>query len=289
MQYAVAMTIDRNQRPLEDGIHRDLSGRITYAGYLRLDLLLAAQQPLSDPPHHDEMLFVVQHQVSELWLKLMIHELSAAIGHLKRDEVWRCRKVLARCKQVLRQLTEQWSVLETMTPAEYMEFRDVLGPSSGFQSLQYRTVEFLLGNKRASMLAPHRHREDLHAGLKAALEGPSLYDATVRLLARRGFAISREVLDRDLSTPHRSDPTVLSAWLEIYRDTRRHWDLYQLGEELVDLEDWFQQWRFRHMTTVKRIIGFKRGTGGTAGVGYLRRALDMTFFPELWEVRTELN
>ena len=289
MQYAVAMTIDRNQRPLEAGIHRDLSGRITYGGYLRLDLLLAAQQPLSEPPHHDEMLFVVQHQVSELWLKLMIHELSAAIGHLKRDEVWRCRKVLARCKQVLRQLTEQWSVLETMTPAEYMEFRDVLGPSSGFQSLQYRTVEFLLGNKNAAMLEVFAHDPDGQAGLRAALDAPGLYDEFLCYLARWGHPVDARQLERDWRQPHAFDASLVPVFESIYEDTDRYWREYALCEDLVDLETQFQLWRFRHMRTVMRIIGFKRGTGGSSGVGFLQQALELTFFPELFEVRTHIG
>ncbi|ASR42609.1 tryptophan 2,3-dioxygenase [Xanthomonas citri pv. mangiferaeindicae] len=283
------MTIDRNQRPLEDGIHRDLSGRLTYSGYLRLDLLLAAQQPLSEPPHHDEMLFVVQHQVSELWLKLMIHELSAAIAHLRRDEVWRCRKVLARCKQVLRQLTEQWSVLETMTPAEYMEFRDVLGPSSGFQSLQYRTVEFLLGNKNAAMLEVFAHDPDGQAGLRAVLEQPGLYDEFLRYLARWGHPVASAHVARDWAQPHVFDADLVPVLRTIYEDTDRWWREYSLCEDLVDLESQFQAWRFRHMRTVMRIIGFKRGTGGSSGVGFLRQALELSFFPELFEVRTHLG
>ncbi|WP_101925599.1 MULTISPECIES: tryptophan 2,3-dioxygenase [Luteimonas] len=283
------MTIDRNQRPLEAGIHRDLSGRVTYAGYLRLDLLLAAQQPLSDPPHHDEMLFVVQHQVSELWLKLMIHELRAALAHLDRDEVWRCRKVLARCKQVLRQLTEQWSVLETMTPAEYMEFRDVLGPSSGFQSLQYRTVEFLLGNKNAQMLDVFAHDPEGQAGLREVLDAPGLYDAFLRYLARWGHPVDARHLDRDWRAPHVFDDALVPVFEAIYENTDRHWREYALCEDLVDLESQFQLWRFRHMRTVMRIIGFKRGTGGSSGVGFLQQALQLTFFPELFEVRTHVG
>ncbi len=283
------MSIQDNQRPLEEGIHTDLAGRISYAGYLRLDLLLAAQQPVSDPPHHDELLFVVQHQVSELWMKLMIHELRAALVHLQRDEVWQCRKVLARSKQVLRQLTEQWSVLETLTPSEYMGFRDLLGPSSGFQSLQYRTIEFLLGNKNADMLRVFAHDPQGQAELETVLRAPSLYEEFLRYLARFGHAIPAERQERDWSQPHANDPSLLPVFEAIYEDTGRYWREYALCEDFVDLETQFQLWRFRHMRTVLRIIGFKRGTGGSSGVGFLRQALELTFFPELFEVRTLID
>lgn len=288
-RYPDAMAIDNNQRALEDGIHTDLDGRITYGGYLRLDQLLASQQPLSDPPHHDEMLFIVQHQVSELWLKLVIHELSAAIAHLRRDEVWRCQKVLARCKQVLRQLTEQWSVLETLTPSEYMEFRGVLGPSSGFQSLQYRQVEFLLGNKNAAMLKVFAYDPTGQAALREALESPGLYDEFLRYLARWGHAVPARHLERDWSQPHVRDPELLPVFERIYENTGTYWREYALCEDLVDLETQFQLWRFRHMRTVMRIIGFKRGTGGSSGVGFLKQALELTFFPELFDVRTQIG
>ena len=283
------MSIQDNQRPLEEGIHTDLAGRISYAGYLRLDLLLAAQQPVSDPPHHDELLFVVQRQVSELWMKLMIHELRAALVHLQRDEVWQCRKVLARSKQVLRQLTEQWSVLETLTPSEYMGFRDLLGPSSGFQSLQYRTIEFLLGNKNADMLRVFAHDPQGQAELETVLRAPSLYEEFLRYLARFGHAIPAERQERDWSQPHANDPSLLPVFEAIYEDTSRYWREYALCEDFVDLETQFQLWRFRHMRTVLRIIGFKRGTGGSSGVGFLRQALELTFFPELFEVRTLID
>jgi tryptophan 2,3-dioxygenase len=283
------MSIQDNQRPLEEGIHTDLAGRMSYAGYLRLDLLLAAQQPVSQPPHHDELLFVVQHQVSELWMKLMIHELRAALVHLQRDEVWQCRKVLARSKQVLRQLTEQWSVLETLTPSEYMGFRDLLGPSSGFQSLQYRTIEFLLGNKNADMLRVFAHDPQGQADLEQVLRAPSLYEEFLRYLARFGHAIPAERQERDWSLPHVNDPALLPVFEAIYEDTGRYWREYALCEDFVDLETQFQLWRFRHMRTVLRIIGFKRGTGGSSGVGFLRQALELTFFPELFEVRTMID
>ena len=283
------MSIDQNERPLEAGIHTDLSGRMTYGGYLRLDRLLSAQQPLSDPPHHDEMLFIVQHQVSELWLKLLIHELSAAIDHLRHDRAWQFGKVVARCKRVLEQLTAQWSVLETLTPSEYMEFREVLGPSSGFQSLQYRTVEFLMGNKNAAMLKVFAHDAAGHAALEAVLRAPSLYDEFLRYLARWGHAVPAVHLERDWTKPHVLDPALTAVFERIYEDTGRYWREYALCEDLVDLESQFQLWRFRHMRTVMRIIGFKRGTGGSSGVGFLKQALELTFFPELFEVRTQIE
>ncbi len=283
------MSIDQNERPLEAGIHTDLAGRMTYAGYLRLDRLLSAQQPLSKPPHHDEMLFIVQHQVSELWLKLLIHELSAAIEHLRNDRVWQFGKAVARCKRVLEQLTAQWSVLETLTPSEYMEFRDILGPSSGFQSLQYRSVEFLMGNKNAGMLRVFAHDPEGQAELKLKLDAPSLYDEFLRYLARWGHAVPDTHLERDWSKPHVLDPALTAVFERIYEDTGRYWREYALCEDLVDLETQFQLWRFRHMRTVMRIIGFKRGTGGSSGVGFLKQALDLTFFPELFEVRTSIG
>ncbi|GAB3379401.1 tryptophan 2,3-dioxygenase [Lysobacter fragariae] len=283
------MSVEKNQRELETGIHTDLAGRTTYGGYLRLDRLLSAQQPLSDPPHHDEMLFIVQHQVAEVWMKLMIHELRAAIAYLRDDQVWQARKVLARCKQVLRQLTEMWSVLETLTPSEYMEFRDVLGPSSGFQSLQYRTIEFLLGNKNAAMLKVFAHDAAGQATLKDVLEAPGLYDEFLLYLARWGHDIPAVQRERDWSAPHVSNPALVPVFERIYEDTNRYWREYSLCEDLVDLETHFQLWRFRHMRTVLRIIGFKRGTGGSSGVGFLKQALELTFFPELFEVRTSIG
>ncbi len=283
------MSIDNNQRPLEAGIHTDLQGRLTYGGYLRLDQLLSAQQPLSNPPHHDEMLFIIQHQTSELWLKLLAHELRAAIGFLQRDEVWQCRKVLARSKQVLRQLTEQWSVLETMTPSDYMGFRELLGPSSGFQSLQYRTIEFMLGNKNAAMLKVFAHDPDGQAGLAAVLDAPSLYDEFLLYLARFGHPVPAAHLARDWRQPHVFDAELVPVFARVYEDTDRYWREYELCEDFVDLESQFQLWRFRHMRAVQRIIGFKRGTGGSSGVGFLRQALELSFFPELFDVRTTLE
>ena len=288
-RYPCAMAIDQNERPLEDGIHTDLDGRITYGGYLRLDRLLDAQQPLSDPAHHDEMLFIVQHQVSELWLKLLVHELQAAVGHLRVDRLAPCQKIFARCKGVLRQLTGMWSVLETLTPSEYAEFRELLGPSSGFQSAQYRTVEFLLGNKNAGMLKVFAHDPAAQAMLRSALEAPGLYDEALCYLARRGHAVPVRHLQRDWTRPHVMDEELVPVFEGIYRDTAADWEAYHLCEDLVDLESEFQLWRFRHMRTVMRIIGFKRGTGGSSGVGFLKQALDLTFFPELFEVRTRIG
>ncbi len=281
------MSIDNNQRPLEAGIHTDLQGRLTYGGYLRLDRILSAQQPLSG--HHDEMVFIVQHQTSELWMKLLIHELRAARAFLQRDQVWQCRKVLARAKQVLRQLTEQWSVLETMTPSEYMGFRELLGPSSGFQSLQYRSIEFLLGNKNAAMLKVFAHDPEGQARLAAVLDAPSLYDEFLLYLARFGHPVPAAHLQRDWRLPHVFDAELVPVLARIYEDTDRYWREYELCEDFVDLESQFQLWRFRHMRAVQRIIGFKRGTGGSSGVGFLRQALDLSFFPELFDVRTSLE
>ena len=266
--------------------HVDFSAAMSYGDYLRLGQLLDCQQPVSD--QHDEMLFIVIHQATELWMKLVLHELRAATAHLRADNLKASFKGMARVSRIQAQLIQSWDVLSTLTPADYLSFRDKLGHSSGFQSYQYRLIEFALGNKNAAMLEPHRHRPELHATLDAALRAPSLYDEVIALLARRGFAIDGALLRRDVSTAHRSDASVRAAWLAVYRDTAKFWELYELAEELVDLEDWFQQWRFRHVTTVERIIGRKPGTGGTAGVAYLRGALDIRFFPELWEVRTEL-
>jgi tryptophan 2,3-dioxygenase len=278
-----------NQRDLEAGIQTDLDGQITYGGYLQLDTLLSAQRPLSDPPHHDEMLFIVQHHVAELWMKLMLHELTAAVAHLRRDDVDACLKILARVKQVQRQLFEQWAVLETLTPSEYLEFRGVLGPSSGFQSLQYRKIEFTLGNKNAAMLKVFAHDPAGQAGLRAVLEAPSLYDEFLRYLARRGHAVPAELLERDWTQPYRRHPGLLPVLKRIYDGRAQFWPEYHLCEQLVDVEESFQLWRFRHMKTVERIIGHRRGTGGSSGVSFLKKALDLEFFPELLDVRTELG
>ena len=278
-----------NQRPIEAGVITDLSDRLSYGGYLRLDLLLSAQQPLSKPPHHDELLFIVQHQVAELWLKLVIHELRAALAARQRDDLGGVQKILARVKQVQRQLFEQWGVLETLTPSEYLQFRHLLGPASGFQSLQYRLVEFLLGNKNADMVGVFSYDPAAQAELRAALESPSLYDEFLRYLARHGHAIPADRLERDHTIPHVRDERLIPVLRRIYEDTANHWEEYAMAEQLLDIEQNFQMWRFRHMKTVERIIGFRRGTGGSSGVGFLKQALELTFFPELLDVRTELG
>ncbi|MBB5209191.1 tryptophan 2,3-dioxygenase [Chiayiivirga flava] len=283
------MPADTNQRPLEHDITTDLRDRLTYGGYLQLDTLLSAQLPLSDPPHHDEMLFIIQHQTSELWMKLVIHELRGAIAHLRADHVDPCLKMLARVKTIQKQLSEQWSVLETLTPSEYLEFRHVLGPASGFQSLQYRLVEFLLGNKNADMLRVFDHDAAGHAELREALESPSLYDELLRWLARRGHAIPGELLEREWSQPHRRSEALIPVYKRIYENTEEFWEEYHLCEQLVDVETNFQIWRFRHVKTVERIIGYRKGTGGSSGVAFLRKALDLTFFPELFDVRGVLE
>ncbi|MFN9726433.1 tryptophan 2,3-dioxygenase [Acidovorax sp.] len=264
----------------------DLSGCMSYGDYLQLDAILSAQKTLS--PAHDEMLFIVQHQTSELWMKLMLHELRAAIGHMARDELPPAFKMLARVSKIMEQLVHAWDVLATMTPPEYSAMRPYLGQSSGFQSYQYRCIEFAMGNKNRAMLKPHEHRADLLALVQAAYAAPSLYDEALRLLARRGIPVPASHLERDWTLPYQEDPGVEQAWLTVYRNPREHWDLYQLGEELTDLEDAFRLWRFRHVTTVERVIGFKRGTGGTGGVSYLRKMLDVVLFPEIWKLRTDL-
>lgn len=268
------------------GAHTDFAADMSYGDYLALDELLEVQRPRS--PHHDELLFIVQHQTTELWMKLILHEVKGAMAQVRADDFGPAFKMLARVSRVMSQLIQAWDVLSTLTPSEYTAFRPFLGRSSGFQSYQYRMIEFLLGNKNRAMLAPHRHRPDLHEPLRAVLEAPSLYDEAITALARAGFAIAPDCLTRDWSEPYRAEPSVRDAWLAVYRDPQRHWNLYELAEKLVDLEDTFRQWRFRHVTTVERVIGLKQGTGGTAGVGYLRRVLEVQLFPELWEVRTWL-
>jgi tryptophan 2,3-dioxygenase len=278
-----------NKRDLEAGIELDLNGRMTYGGYLRLDTLLSAQQPLSDPPHHDELLFIVQHQVAELWMKLLIHELKSAIAHLRVDDLNACLKILARVKQVQRQLFEQWAVLETLTPSEYLEFRGVLGASSGFQSLQYRCIEFLLGNKNAQMLAVFDCDPTAQAELRDTLEAPGLYDEFLRYLGRHGHAVPTELLERDWREPYRRHEALLPVFKRIYEERAAFWSEYHMCEQLVDVEESFQLWRFRHMKTVERIIGHRRGTGGSSGVAFLKKALELEFFPELLDVRTVLG
>jgi len=270
---------------LDDGVITDFHDRMTYGGYLQLDLLLAAQKPLSS--HHDEMLFVIQHQTSELWFKLILHELRAAIGHIQRDELEATFKILARVKHIQAQLVSQWNVLATLTPSEYGEFRHVLGPASGFQSLQHRIIEFTFGNKDRRLLAVHAG--EARAALQAALEAPTLYDEFLRYLARRGKPVPAAVLQRDVSEPHRSEPGVREVLREIYEHPEENWDAYEMCEKLIDVDEQLALWRFRHVKVVQRIIGWKRGTGGTSGVDYLQTLVDVRLFPDLWDVRTELK
>lgn len=270
----------------EEKAQLDFSASMSYSDYLSLDQILSAQHPRS--PAHDEMLFIVQHQTSELWMKLMLHELRAAIRAIAEDDLSSAFKMLARVSRIMEQLVHAWDVLATMTPPEYSAMRPYLGASSGFQSWQYRCIEFALGNKNAAMLKPHAHRPELLAEVEAAWRAPSLYDEALRLLARRGLDVPADHLERDWSKPYESSDGVEQAWLVAYREPKKYWELYQLGEELTDLEDAFRLWRFRHVTTVERVIGFKRGTGGTGGVSYLRKMLDVVLFPEIWKLRTDL-
>ena len=264
----------------------DFSQSMSYGDYLQIDTILSAQKPLS--PTHDELLFIIQHQTSELWMKLMLHELTAAMRHIAQDDLPPAFKMLARVSKIMEQLVHAWDVLATMTPPEYTAMRPYLGQSSGFQSFQYRCIEFSLGNKNAAMLKPHAHAPERLALVQAAYETPSLYDEALKLMARRGIAVPESHLQRDWTQPYAASPEVEAAWLHVYRDPKAHWDLYQLAEELTDLEDAFRLWRFRHVTTVERVIGFKRGTGGTGGVSYLRKMLDVVLFPEIWTLRTAL-
>jgi tryptophan 2,3-dioxygenase len=276
-----------NHRPVEPGIVSDFSERLSYSGYLSLDGLLSQQRPLSQPPHHDEMLFIIQHQVSELWMKLLIHELSAAIDHICHDRLPPCLKILSRVKLIQIQMFEQWAVLETLTPSEYMEFRSVLGSASGFQSYQYRKLEFLLGNKNPDTIRVFAHDAAIYEDLKRTLESPSLYDEFLRYLSRRDYGIPDECRERNWAVPHSRNEALVGVFREIYRNPKQHWEAYEMCEKLVDVEEYFQLWRFRHLKTVERIIGFRQGTGGSSGVGFLRQALELTFFPELLASRTE--
>jgi tryptophan 2,3-dioxygenase len=285
------MTEERPEirRELEEGIERDFAEQMSYGDYLCLDQLLSAQRPRSTPPQHDELLFIIQHQTSELWLKLMVHELRSARSLLATDDLAPALKRLARVKHVQRTLTEQWSVLATMTPSEYAEIRPFLATSSGFQSAQYREVEFLLGNKDAAMVDVFRHDPTARAELDVLLHEPSLYDEFLRYLARAGYAVPAELLERDWTLPYRMHPGLVDTIAEVYAAPHDHWGVYETCEELVDVEDNFQGWRFRHLQVVQRTIGHKSGTGGSSGVDFLRRALDLTFFPELFEVRTRVG
>jgi tryptophan 2,3-dioxygenase len=281
--------VEGNTRAIEDSVVTDFADRMSYGGYLDLATLLSAQRPLSDPEHHDELLFIIQHQTTELWLKLVLHELSAACELLRGGQLAPALKCIARVKHIQRTLTEQWSVLATLTPTEYVQFRGVLGSASGFQSAQYRAVEFTLGNKNAGMLQVFAADPVAYPLVAAALEAPSLYDEFLRMLARSGYAIPTSVLERDVTKAWTFTPELVPVFAQIYADPQANWAAYETCEELVDLEDNFQLWRFRHFKTVERIIGFKTGTGGSSGVPFLRRALELTFFPELFAVRTEIE
>ncbi|WP_349899832.1 tryptophan 2,3-dioxygenase [Parafrigoribacterium soli] len=278
-----------NERIIESEIVTDFKDRMSYGSYLQLDKLLAAQVPVSDPVHHDEVLFIIQHQTSELWLKLMRHELLSARALIAADELQVALKRIARVKHIQRQLTEQWSVLATLTPTEYAQFRGYLGNASGFQSYQYRAVEFLLGNKNAGMLRVFESNPEAHELLSTLLAEPSVYDEFLRYLARHGFDVPASVLDRDVTQGYAFHEELVDTFREIYEHPEEHWLAYETCEEFVDLEDNFQLWRFRHVKTVMRIIGTKRGTGGSSGVSFLQKALDLTFFPELFAVRTEIR
>lgn len=280
------MTSREDYDPSGEGATMSFDGRMYYTDYLRLDDILGAQEPLSDA--HDEMLFIVQHQTSELWMRLAIHELTAARTAIAEDRLPPAMKMLARVSRIFEQLNSSWDVLRTMTPSDYTHFREKLGQSSGFQSWQYRLIEYVLGNRNHAMLRPHAHRPDIAARLEAELAAPSLYDEVLRLAARRGIAMPAAVLTRDVSQTHKPDDGVMAGWRAVYEAPENHWDLYELAEKLVDFEDYFRRWRFNHVTTVERVIGFKRGTGGTGGISYLKRMLEVELFPELWHVRTEL-
>src|SRR5210317_1151714 len=276
----------RNFRELEQSIHTDLKGRMTYGQYLHLDDILNAQYCLSE--EHDEMLFIIIHQASELWLKLAGHEVEAAIRNLQGENFRHAFKVIARVKLILTQLTQSWSILSTMTPVDYLKFRETLGPASGFQSYGYRKLEFLLGNKNERLVDVHRHDSEVYDELKRVLVEPGLYDVVLRKLSDVGFDINEHMLERDFSQPYEADASVQAAWLAIYRDPEKHFELYELAEKLVDIEDAFQAWRFKHMYTVQRIIGNRQGTGGSSGVPFLKKAIDTSFFPELFAIRSDL-
>lgn len=274
---------------MESGIELDLRDQLSYADYLCLDQLLSAQKPLSQPQHHDELLFIIQHQTSELWMKLILHELKAAINHIQRDNLDPCFKILARVKQIQMQLFNQWAVLETLTPSEYAQFRDVLANASGFQSPQYRQIEFLLGNKHTPMIEVFRHDDRIYQEMEQLLHQPSIYDEFLLHLHRENFAVPNRCIERDWSIAHERNTDLIPIFKQIYDDPEKHWNDYAMCEKLVDVEENFQLWRFRHMKTVERIIGYKRGTGGSSGVNFLKRALEFSFFPELIDVRTQIG
>ncbi|WP_078380264.1 tryptophan 2,3-dioxygenase [Sutcliffiella halmapala] len=277
---------EKNATSDEKAIHTDFTNNMTYGEYLNLDKILSAQNRLSG--HHDEMLFIVIHQVSELWMKLILHETKAAIESIEKDDLSTAQKRLARVSKTQSQIIQAWDVLSTLTPSEYMEFRDSLGQASGFQSYQYRMIEFSLGYKTDHVLKIYQKDPALHTILKEAYEAHSLYDVSIRALHRAGLEIDIDVLERDITQTYKENDSVRDAWMKVYKNVDQYWELYELAEKLIDIEDWLQQWRFRHMKTVERIIGFKMGTGGSSGVGYLKKVLDQRFFPELWAIRTEL-
>lgn len=278
-----------SKRKLEKSIHTDLSRDDDYTGYLQLDKLLDAQKPLSEPPHHDEMLFIVQHQVAELWIKLLIHEFARAIEYMRADDMSPAVKNLARCRHIQNQLYNQWKVLDTLTPSEYAQFRHVFGKASGFQSAQYRILEFVLGNKSRSMLAVHEHQPEWHGRLEQALQAPSIYEEFLMHLARQGLPVPRHTIDRDFSSARDEDDGVVAVLKTIYDNPNEYWAQYETCEALMDIANSFQFWRFHHMKTVERIIGHKRGSGGSSGVSFLKKAIDSEFFPELIRVRTEIG
>jgi len=276
-------------RPFEESIQTDFRDRLDYVGYLGLDKLLTAQMPLSDPEHHDEMLFIIQHQTSELWMKLVIHELRAAIQFVQEDRLEPSFKILARVKHIQRMLFEQWAVLETLTPSEYVQFRHVLGNASGFQSHQYRLIEFLLGNKDADSVRVFRHRPEIEVELTETLNSPSLYDEFLRYLSRKGFPMPTSSIERDWSLPYKPNEELVAVFKSVYEHPDQNWAAYEMCEKLVDVEEQFSLWRYRHVLTVERIIGHKMGTGGSSGVSFLRKAVDIRLFPELWDVRTVIG
>lgn len=283
------MSVEKNTRKLDEGIVRDFSSRMSYASYLQLPTLLSAQHPVSRPEHHDEMLFIIQHQTTELWLKLVLHELRSTAAWLRDDDLGSALKGIARVKHIQKTLTEQWSVLATLTPTEYSQFRGFLGHASGFQSSQYRAVEFILGNKNGKMLSVFESDPEAHAMLEQLLNAPSIYDEFLAYLARQGFDVPDSLLKRDVTSAHEFTPELVPLFKHIYENAADNWPAYEACEELVDLEDNFQLWRFRHLRTVQRTIGMKSGTGGSSGAAFLQKALELTFFPELFAVRTEIG
>ncbi|MGH6808263.1 MAG: tryptophan 2,3-dioxygenase [Ensifer adhaerens] len=278
--------MSKSYDPSKEGAQMSFKGRMSYSDYLMLEKVLDAQEPLSKA--HDEMLFIIQHQTSELWMKLALHEINAAVRSIREDRLEPAFKMLTRVARIFEQLNSAWDVLRTMTPSEYTTFRESLGQSSGFQSWQYRAIEFLAGNRNVAMLGPHAHRPDIMEKLEAILAAPSLYDEAIRLLSRKGFDVGEEADKTDWRETRTESDKVFAAWQTVYRDPERYWMLYELAEKLVDFEDYFRRWRFNHVTTVERIIGMKRGTGGTSGASYLKKMLEVELFPELWHVRTGL-